>query len=200
MSLIRFLAVTLCFLISNIHCQECGCNTLPSVEIINDQQLANGIQQVRDAFLAKQPSSSFDRLSATILIRENKTSTWRRGSVDATRIAYPASTVKLMYMYSAMEWCKSLGQPIDCLNQYVRPMIIISSNWDTGYVVDAITNTTNIDDLTSVNDTRWSQWFNQRLFTERLLKDLNLYENQILRSKTYPTNSGKLPVDSEAVL
>ena len=200
MSLIWFIVVVLCLLISNIQCQECGCNTLPSVEIIDDPQLANGIQQVRDAFLAKQPSSSFDRLSATILIRENKTKTWRRGSVNGTLVAYPASTVKLMYMYSAMEWCKSLGQPIDCLNQYVRPMIIISSNWDTGYVVDAITNTTNIDDLTSTNDTRWSHWFNQRLYTERLLKGLNLYENQIVRSKTYPTNSGQLPVGSEAVL
>jgi protein phosphatase methylesterase 1 len=200
MSFIQFFVVGLCLLITNIQCEECGCNRIPSVEIINDQQLANGIQEVRDDFLAKQPSSSFDRLSATILIRENKTNIWKRGSVDGTRIAYPASTVKLMYMYSTMEWCKSLGQSIDCLNRYVRPMIIISSNLDTGYVVDAITNTTNIDDLTSVNDTRWSHWFNQRLFTERLLKDLNLYENQIVRSKTYPTNSGQLPVGSEAVL
>ena len=200
MSLIHFFTLALCLFISNVHSQECGCNQIPSIEIINDQQLASEIRQVRDAFLAKQPSTSFDRLSATILIRQNKTKTWRRGSVDGTRVAYPASTVKLMYLYSAIEWCKSRGQPIDCLNQYVRPMIIISSNLDTGYVVDAITNTTNIDDLTSVNDSRWSQWFNQRLFTERLLKDLNLYENQIIRSKTYPTNSGQGPVGSEAVL
>jgi protein phosphatase methylesterase 1 len=51
-----------------------------------------------------------------------------------------------------------------------------------------------------MNDTRWSHWFNQRLSTERLLKDLNLYENQIVRSKTYPTNSGQGPIGSEVVL
>jgi len=200
MSFIRIFTVVFCLLITNVNCEECGCNKIPSIEIINDEQLANGIKEVRDEFLAKQPSSNFTRLSATILIREKKTNTWRRGSVDGTLIAYPASTVKLMYMYSAMEWCKKLGQPIDCLNRYVRPMIIISSNLDTGYVVDAITNTTNIDDLTSVNDTRWANWFYQRLSTERLLKDLNLYENQILRSKTYPTNSGEGPVGAESVL
>ncbi|CAF4737665.1 unnamed protein product, partial [Rotaria magnacalcarata] len=71
---------------------------------------------------------------------------------------------------------------------------------DTGYVVDAITNTTNIEDLTSTNDTRWSTWLYERLSTERLLKELNVYENQIIRSKTYPTNSGQLPIGSESVL
>ena len=197
---IRFFVVSFCLLLASVDCEECGCNRIPSVEIINDPQLADGMKQVRDAFLAKQPSSAFDRLSATILIRQKDTKTWKRGSVNGTRVAYPASTVKLMYMYAAMEWCKKLGQPIDCLNRYVRPMIIISSNLDTGYVVDAITNTTNIDDLTSVNDTRWSHWFDQRLSTERLLQSLNLYENQIVRSKTYPTNSGQGPVGSESVL
>jgi len=200
MALISIFTVAFCLLIPNIKCQECGCNRISSIEIINDERLANGIKEVRDQFLAKQPSSDFNRLSATILIRQNNTKTWRRGSVDGTLTAYPASTVKLMYMYSAMEWCKSQGQSIDCLDRYVRPMVIISSNLDTGYVVDAITNTTNIDDLTSINDARWAHWFYQRLSTELLLQELNLYENQILRSKTYPTNSGQGPVGSEAVL
>jgi hypothetical protein len=200
MNFTRFFIFAFCLLIAYVNCEECGCNKIPSIEIINDEQIANGIKQVRDQFLAKQPSPAFNRLSATILIRQNKTNTWKRGSVDGTLIAYPASTVKLMYLYSAMEWCKTLGQSIDCLNRYVRPMIIISSNLDTGYVVDAITNTTNIDDLTSTNDTRWANWFYQRSSTERLLKELNLYENQIVRSKTYPTNSGELPVGSELVL
>ena len=200
MDFIHCLLLVLALFIIRGKTEECGCDRLPSVEIINDAQLADDIKAVRDDFLSKQPSSDFTRLSATILIRENNTKTWKRGSVDGTLVAYPASTVKLMYMYSAMEWCKSLGQSIDCLNQYVRPMIIISSNLDTGYVVDAITNTTNLDDLTSVNDSRWSHWFNQRLTTERLLQGLNLYENQIVRSKTYPTNSGQGPVGSEDVL
>ncbi|CAF1007053.1 unnamed protein product [Rotaria sordida] len=89
--------------ISYVHCEECGCNKIPSIEVINDEGLANGIKEVRDDFLARQPSSNFNRLSATILIREKDTQTWKRGSVDGTLVAYPASTVKLMYMYSAME-------------------------------------------------------------------------------------------------
>ncbi|CAF2358559.1 unnamed protein product [Rotaria sp. Silwood2] len=200
MNFIQFFIVVFCLLISHSHCEECGCNEIPSIEVINDEGLANGIKEVRDDFLARQPSSNFTRLSATILIREKGTQTWKRGSVDGTLVAYPASTVKLMYMHSAMEWCKKQGQSIDCLDRYVRPMIVVSSNLDTGYVVDAITNTTNIDNLTSVNDTRWSNWFYERLSTERLLKELKLYENQIIRIKTYPTNSGQSPIGSELVL
>ncbi|UJR26093.1 hypothetical protein I4U23_007439 [Adineta vaga] len=193
--------IVICFLcVVRINCEECGCNKIPSIEIVNDEQLAIGIEQVRDEFLARQPSSSFTRLSATILIREEKSQTWKRGSVNGTLIAYPASTVKLMYMYSAIEWCKTQGYSIDCLDRYVRPMIIVSSNLDTGYVVDAITNTTNLADLISINDTRWSNWLYQRLSIERLLIDLNLYENQVVRSKTYPTNSGQSPIGSESLL
>ncbi|CAF1349147.1 unnamed protein product [Adineta steineri] len=200
MNILCCITVVFFLLIVNVNCEECGCNKIPSIEIINDEQLANEIKQVRDDFLAKQPSINFTRLSATILIREKNTQTWKRGSVDGTLIAYPASTVKLMYMYAAMEWCKNQGYSIDCLDRYVRPMIVVSSNLDTGYVVDAITNTTNIDDLTSANDPRWSNWFYQRLSIERLMKDLNLYENQVIRSKTYPTNSGQTPGGSESVL
>ncbi|CAF3678722.1 unnamed protein product [Rotaria socialis] len=192
--------VTFCLLITNVISEECGCNQIPSVEIINDETLALGIKEVRDDFLAKQVSSKFTRLSATILIREENTQTWKRGSVNGTLIEYPASTVKLMYMYAAIDWCKKQGQSIDCLDRYVRPMVVVSSNLDTGYVVDAITNTTNIEDLTSTNDTRWSNWLSERLSIERLLKELNVYENQIIRSKTYPTNSGQSPIGSESVL
>ena len=180
--------------------EECGCNQIPSVDIVNDARLANGMKEVRDEFLRRQVSSNFSRLSATILVREGVTSVWKRGSVDGTLLAYPASTVKLMYMYSAMDWCKKHSQPVDCLDRYVRPMVVVSSNLDTGYVLDAISNTTNLEDLTSVNDTRWDEWYYRRLSTERLLKELKLYENQVIRSKTYPTNSGQSPVGSESVL
>ena len=186
--------------ISSVSGEECNCTQIPSIEIVNDEQIATNIQQIRDEFLSRQVSNKFDRLSATVLIRQGNSATWKRGSVEGRRIEYPASTVKLMYMYAAIEWCKDQNLPIDCLDRYVRPMVVVSSNLDTGYVVDAITNTTNIDDLTSTNDTRWAAWFDRRLSTERLLQKLNLYDNQVLRSKTYPTNSGQGAVGSESVL
>lgn len=200
MTFVKVLFVLSCFW-HKIRAQECGCNTIPSVRIIDDDNLAKGLKEVRDNFLQLQASTSFNRLSATILLRQgSQSSTWRRGSVNGTRVDYPASTVKLMYMFAAMEWCKEQGLSVDCLDRYVRPMIVVSSNLDTGYVIDAITNTTNIDDLTSTNDTRWPQWYDARLSVERLLQRLNLYDNQVIRSKTYPTNSGQSPIGSESVL
>jgi len=65
MACIQFFTVVFCLSIVNTNSEECGCNKIPSIEIINDPRLANGIKEVRDQFLAKQPSSNFNRLSAT---------------------------------------------------------------------------------------------------------------------------------------
>lgn len=49
------------------------------------------------------------------------------------------SCVKLTYLLSAMHWCEAQGKRYDCLDEHVRPMISISSNFETGVIVDIIT-------------------------------------------------------------
>ena len=85
MGIIRCVLVVFCLLIVNVNCEECNCNKIPSVEIINDEELAYGITQVRDDYLARQASAKFNRLSATILIREKGTQIWKRGSVNGSQ-------------------------------------------------------------------------------------------------------------------
>lgn len=82
------------------------------------------------------------------------------------------------------------GKPVDCLDRHVRPMVVESDNVETGIVVDIISEQPNIDNITSINDPRYAPWLEKRRFTENIFKKFNLLSNQILLSKTYPTNSG----------
>jgi protein phosphatase methylesterase 1 len=181
----------------------CSCNLKgTNITIIDDKDVDAAITAVSEEFLAKQGSPKFNRLAATIMIKKSVAGkpVWMRGSVHPTEIAYPASCVKMTYMLAAIRWCKEQGKPASCLDRHVRPMITISSNLATGFVVDVITNTTNIDDLTSMDDPRWESWIYKRRYTERLLQKLGLYDNQVVLGKTYPTNSGQMPVGAEKVI
>jgi hypothetical protein len=59
-----------------------------------------------------------------------KDGSWRRGSFNGDEVAYPASTVKLTYLVSAVHWCEQQGKPFDCLEPHVRGMITISDNFE----------------------------------------------------------------------
>jgi hypothetical protein len=191
------------FFLHGVVTQSCTCNLKnTNITIIDDKEIDHVMSTLRTEFLSQQASKKFDRLAATILIKQtigDKT-IWRRGSAHPTETAYPASCVKLTYMLSAIEWCKTNKKPIDCLDKHVRPMITVSSNLATGFVIDAITNTTNIDDMNSTSDPRWSEWIQRRRYTENLLISLGLYENQRTLSKTFPTNSGQGPVGAEKII
>lgn len=166
-----------------------------AVTIVEDEQISRTLAEVREKFLKGKP---FDRLDATILVKQPD-GTWRRGSYNPEVINYPASCVKLPYMAAAMVWSRENGKPYTYLDAHVRPMIVVSDNVQTGFVVDAITSTTNIDDLTTDSDPRYAAWYDARLYTERFLQKRGLLENQVIVNKTYPTNSSESPAGAEKV-
>lgn len=96
---------------------------------------------VQASFLNSRPHP-FKRCDITLLVK-NADSTYTRGSYNQDELAYPASTVKLTFLVSAIEWCKKQNLPYDCLDDHVRPMIYTSDNFETGVVVDYITQTVN---------------------------------------------------------
>jgi protein phosphatase methylesterase 1 len=153
--------------------------------IVDEAALNTAVSQVRSEFLARHPYVT--RLDATLLLPGTNGS-WRRGSVGAETIAYPASCVKLAYMAAAMYWCRINGHPYNHLDSAVRPMIVSSDNFQTGVVVDAITGAPNYGATTQ--DATWQAWYNKRLFTENFLTARGLLGNQTIMHKTYPTNSG----------
>jgi hypothetical protein len=69
-------------------------------------------------------------------------------------------------------------------------MVVDSDNYETGIVVDIISNAPNIENITSINDPRYPIWLEKRMFVHRIFEKFDLLKNQILISKTYPTNSG----------
>ena len=114
-------------------------------------------------------------------------------------LAYPASCVKLPFMAAAMQWSRENGVPPSALHASVGPMITVSSNEATGEVVDAITGTVNLDDLTTATDFRFRSWADKRRYTERFLESRGLLGNQTIIHKTFPTNSGRSPRGAENV-
>jgi protein phosphatase methylesterase 1 len=125
----------------------------------------------------------------------SKDGTWLRGSVGGREEWYPASCVKLGFAIAAVHWCEAQGRPADCLDAHVAPMLAVSDNVETGFVVDAVTGAPNAP----AEGADFEAWFGRRLYTERLLAERGLLDGQRFINKTYPTNSGEEPAGLEAL-
>jgi len=165
-----------------------------SLDIEDDPELDAAVERARQRFLATRPHP-FDRLTSTLLVPKSSSSlsstSWSRGSFDQNRLAYPASCVKMTYMVSAVQWCLSQKLKFNCLDHHVRPMIMVSSNLETGVVVDFVTGAPNLPHLDTANATFY-QWLAKRNYTQEWMTKRQLLESQVVLHKTYPTNSGVL--------
>lgn len=150
-------------------------------------------------YLANRPHP-FSRCDITILLPQTD-GTYIRASYNQNGLGYPASTIKLTYLVSAIEWCKRTGQSHDCMDVHIRPMIYTSDNFETGVVVDFITGSTNYHPSTmNASTPEFQQWWHKRNLTNAYFSSRGLLEDQVLISKTYPTNSGSMPSGAEALL
>jgi Beta-lactamase enzyme family len=149
----------------------------------------HAVELARAEYLAQQ---AFDRMHVTVLLQD-RDGHWRRGAVEGDQLAYPASSVKLGFLIGAVHWCHEQGKAPDCLDEFVRPMIVESDNVATGDVVDRISGTPNA--AVAGNDAE--AWIERRRYTERVLESAGLLGPQRLFTKTYPTNSGEEPAELE---
>lgn len=163
----------------------------PIAEVRDDPRLQAAVEEARGRFL---PAGRLDRLDVTVLLAAPDGS-WRRGSVGGRTPWYPASCVKLGFAIAAVHWCESQGRAADCLDAHVAPMLQVSDNVETGFVVDAITGAPN----EPIESADFESWFARRLYTERLLDAHGLLDGQRFINKTYPTNSGEEPAGLEAL-
>ena len=159
--------------------------------IQDDAHVQRVVEGARKRFLATQ---HFDRLDVTVLLAAPK-GQWLRGSVGGGRSWYPASCVKLGFAIAAVHWCAARSGEPDCLDASVRPMLQDSDNVATGEVVDAISGVTN----GPVEGADFDHWLTRRSYTEDLLQSHGLLGGQRMVNKTYPTNSGEMPQDLEAL-
>jgi hypothetical protein len=162
---------------------------LPAVR--DDARIQAAVEDARSRFL---PSGRLDRLDVTVLFAA-KDGGWRRGSVGGREPWYPASCVKLGYAVAAVHWCEAAGKPADCLDEHVAPMLRVSDNVETGFVVDTVTGAPN----GAVEGADAESFIDRRLYTERLLEEHGLLLGQRFFNKTYPTNSGEEPAGLEAL-
>jgi hypothetical protein len=157
----------------------------------DDARVQAAVENARARFL---PAGRLDRLDVTVLLAA-KDGRWRRGSIGGRTSWYPASCVKLGFAVAATHWCESAGRPADCLDAHVAPMLQISDNVETGFVVDAVSGAPNAP----AKGADYEAWFAKRLYTEDLLAGHGLLDGQRFINKTYPTNSGEEPAGLEAL-
>lgn len=157
----------------------------------DDARVQAAVEDARARFL---PAGRLDRLDVTVLLAA-KDGRWRRGSVGGRTSWYPASCVKLGFAIAATHWCESAGRPADCLDAHVAPMLQVSDNVETGFVVDAVSGAPNAP----AEGADYEAWFAKRLYTENLLAGHGLLDGQRFINKTYPTNSGEEPAGLEAL-
>jgi protein phosphatase methylesterase 1 len=162
-----------------------------SLPLRDDARVQAAVEEARARFL---PAGRLDRLDVTVLLAA-KDGRWRRGSVGGRTSWYPASCVKLGFAVAAAHWCESAGRPADCLDVHVAPMLQVSDNVETGFVVDAVSGAPN----GPAESADYEAWFAKRLYTEDLLAGHGLLDGQHFINKTYPTNSGEEPAGLEAL-
>ncbi|KAL9653906.1 hypothetical protein ABK040_012965 [Willaertia magna] len=179
----------------------CECN-FKDISIQDNDSLNKIIELTAKDFLSKVAIKKFNRLDVTILLPTSQDKKqWIRGTFNPRELSYPCSCVKLAFLVTSLNYCKNIKKlNYDCIDSHAHPMIAYSDNLETGFVVDRITETTNIYNLTSANDPRFAPWFKKRNSTNEYLDSLNLLGNQNFASKTYPTNSGDMPLGAENVL
>jgi hypothetical protein len=170
-------------------CGALAGETMPHVR--DDARVQAALEDARASFL---PAGRLDRLDVTVLLA-SRGGAWLRGSVGGREGWYPASCVKLGFAIAAAHWCEAGGRPPDCLDAHVAPMLRVSDNVETGYVVDAVTGAPN----GPAEGADYDAWFARRLYTERLLAEHGLLDGQRFINKTYPTNSGEEPAGLEAL-
>lgn len=172
-----------------------GCSASPpavpavAARVQDDAAVQQAVEEARTRFLAGQ---RFDRLDVTVLVATAGGS-WLRGSVGGERSWYPASCVKLAFAIAAVHWCAERARAPDCLDASVRPMLEVSDNVATGEVVDAVSGVVN----GPVDGADFDAWLARRKYTEDFLRRRGLLGSQRFVNKTYPTNSGEMPVDLE---
>ena len=159
--------------------------------IRDDAGVQAAVEDARAGFL---PAGRLERLDVTVLVAAADGS-WLRGSVGGATPWYPASCVKLGFAAAAVHWCEAQGRTADCLDAHVAPMLEVSDNVETGFVVDAVTGAPN----GPADGADYEAWFAKRLYTEKLLAEQGLLAGQRFINKTYPTNSGEEPVGLEAL-
>jgi hypothetical protein len=170
-----------------------GCTgARPQAALVRDDaRVQAAVESARADFL---PAGRLDRLDVTVLLA-SPDGTWLRGSVGGQAPWYPASCVKIGFAVAAVHWCGTQGRAAGCLDAHVAPMLRVSDNVETGFVVDAITGAPN----GPAEGADFESWFARRLYTERLLEARGLLDGQRFINKTYPTNSGEEPAGLEAL-
>ena len=126
------------------------------LKFINQPELQTILSRAVDESLTKFPDFKLEEVAAT-LIDLRDTSKATAANVRGAEKIYPASVVKMFYMFALEQQLENGKIKLTPeLERGLRDMITVSSNEATQYVLDAVTDTSGGAELSAKDFAEWS--------------------------------------------
>ncbi|MDK2970960.1 MAG: hypothetical protein PWP23_715 [Candidatus Sumerlaeota bacterium] len=142
-------------------------------------------------------NTDYEDVSVTLLVSAGEGRGWKLGQYQGDQLWYPASVAKLACLPGIFHRMDQVGADkfYATFNEDLTSIFTNSDNFAFGRVVDQVTYTENFD--VDASPDSYPEWLRRRTYFNRALDHYGLLEGQRVLMKTYPTNSGDLPLLAE---
>lgn len=153
------------------------------------------LNKVAEEFLHRH---SLQNVGCCVYVKTKGSAQWVNASVNGDQYFYPACCAKLGFLPFLVSKATKMNYDMQQFSSAIMPMYRDSDNYIGGVVVDWATGVSNYD-VISHPELSYESWLSKRMVFEDYLEQHGLLQGQRLFTKTYPTNSGELPVGAEGV-
>lgn len=173
--------VSICFSSINFYGQKIG--KYPTISLVNDSQLGQLVNRAANETLSKFSAKGIkpENLAVTVIDLRNP-SQLKTGNFHGEEKIYPASVSKMFFLVALHQWLENGKLKMSpALQKATKDMIVDSSNEATQYIVDALTETSNGEELSGK---AFEKYAFKRNVVNRYFSSLN-YQNIVINQKTY---------------
>jgi beta-lactamase class A len=175
-----FLIVTfsICFSSINFYGQKIG--KYPIVSLENSAELQNLVNRAANETIEKFSAKNLKAENLAVTVIDLKS--LKSGNFRGEEQIYPASVSKMFYLVALHQWLENGKlKTSPALERATKDMIVDSYNEPTQYIVDALTETVNGEELTGK---AFEKYAFKRNAVNRYFASLN-YQNIVINQKTY---------------
>lgn len=178
-----FLIVTfsVCFSSINTYGQKIG--KYQTISLENSAELQNLVNRAASETIEKFSAKGLkeDNLAVSVIDLRNPNQL-KTGSFRGDEKIYPASVSKMFYLVALHQWLENGKLKMSpALQRVTKDMIVDSSNEATQYIVDALTETSNGEELAGK---AFEKYAFKRNIVNRYFASLG-YQNIVINQKTY---------------
>lgn len=173
--------VSVCFSSINFYGQKIG--KYPTISLESSTELQNLVNRAANETIEKFSAKGIkpENLAVTVIDLRNPNQL-KTGNFRGEEKIYPASVSKMFFLVALHQWLENGKLKMSpALEKATKDMIVDSSNEATQYIVDALTETSNGEELSGKAFEKYSF---KRNVVNRYFASLN-YQNIVINQKTY---------------